>query len=208
MQLKLNRRYNIIILGFLAVLLLAIIYLTINNASWSNRRVEVIILIIVISTLFLIWFKWYENNCDKHIINKMVKEGHVALAYIKDGKFERIIKDSNNRKYPVWRMVVDVYDKDLNKKELVMYDKFNTSQTKMPKGYIYVTYDPNDEERMFVVPNMLLGTYDGAEELVTKYEHNIADIRYLNAYFMQGMVIETYKKSLNKAKEVDMENEE
>lgn len=208
MQLKLNRRYNIIILSFIALVTLAIIYLITHNDAWSNRRVEVIILFVVITTVFLVWFKYYENNCDKNMINKMVKEGHIALAYIRDGKFERIIKDSNNHKYPVWRMVVDIYDRDLVKHEVVMYDKFNTSQTKMPKGWVYVTYDPDKPERVFTIPNILLGAYEGSEEMIDKYEANVKDIRYLNVYYQRGIIIETFKKSMNKAREYDLENEE
>ncbi len=200
MQLKLNRRCNIMIISFLALLLAAIIYLTLNPTVWYSARLEVIVLLVVISTVFLIFFKYYENNADKNIINKMVKDGYIALAKITDTTFERIIKDSNNRKYPIWCLKVEFYDKDLKKHEGVIYEKFNSSMTRLPNGFVYITYDPNKPDHMFVIPNILLAVYEDIETLISNYETNIKDIRYLNVYYKQGLIIERYKESLKKSK--------
>ena len=89
MQLKLHRRCTIMISIFLVILIIAVAYLTMNADAWRDRFLEVMIIIVAVSTVFLVFFKYYENNADKNIINKMVREDRYALAKIKDGKFER-----------------------------------------------------------------------------------------------------------------------
>lgn len=203
MQLKLNRRFNIIAISLIIIELIAIVYLFLNAATWQDHRILVIVVFVIVTTLLLMGFKYYELNADKNMINKMVANGDIALAEIKKGTIERVIKDSSNRKYPVWNLEIDLYDRDLNKHSMTMLDKFNVEQTNIPHGFIYVTYDPNSPEKMFVIPNLLLQIYDGAEDMINKYEKNIKNVKYLNVYYQRGIVMETFKKSLNKAKEYD-----
>ena len=72
MQLKLHRRCTIMISIFLVILIIAVAYLTMNADAWRDRFLEVMIIIVAVSTVFLVFFKYYENNADKNIINKMV----------------------------------------------------------------------------------------------------------------------------------------
>ena len=203
MQLKLHRRCTIMISIFLVILIIAVAYLTMNADAWRDRFLEVMIIIVAVSTVFLVFFKYYENNADKNIINKMVREDRYALAKIKDGKFERIIKDSNNHKYTVWKLDLEVYDQDLNTHEMAIYEKFDASQTKIPRGNVYVTYDEEKPDHMFLVPNILLNISPNASDIVNKYEAKVKDIKYLNVYYQKGIIVETFKKSMNKAREVD-----
>ena len=206
MQLKINRRCNIIITTFIVIILAGIVGLVLTQDLWQNNRVMVIALFAVVSTVFLVCFKYYEMNADRKIISRMVANGDIALAEIKGATFERIIKDSNNRKYPVWKLEIVYYDRDNNKHTATMYEKFDASQTKVPHGNVYITNDESRPDYKFIIPNILLQIYEGAEDMIAGYESHIKDIRYLNVYYRKGIVIETFKKSLNKARE--LENEE
>ncbi len=205
MQLKINRRCNIIITAFIVMILAGIVGLVLTQDMWQDNRVLVIAIFACISTVFLICFKYYEVNADRKIISRMVANGDIALAEIKGAKFERIIKDSNNHKYPIWKLDIVYYDRDNNKHSGEMYEKFDASQTKVPHGYVYITSDENRPDYKFIIPNMLLQIYDGAEDMIKKYESSVKDIRYLNAYYHKGIVVETFKKSLNKARELKSE---
>ena len=202
MQLKINRRCNIIITTLVVMIIIAVIGLVLTQELWKDDRVLVIAVFAVVTTILLIAFKYYEVNADRKIINKMVEDGQIALAEIKGAKFERIIKDSNNHKYPVWKLDIVYYDRDNNKHSGEMFEKFDAEQTKVPHGFVYITNDESRPDYKFIIPNILLMIYDGAEDMVTNYEAHVKDIRYLNAYYRKGIVVETFKKSLNKAREL------
>jgi hypothetical protein len=44
-------------------------------------------------------FAYYDTMTDKRIIKKMVTSGQIALAYIKEGRFVRFIRDAKLNKF-------------------------------------------------------------------------------------------------------------
>ena len=142
-----------------------------------------------------------EANYDKKIINKMTSNGNIALARIEKGTFNRIIKDSNNRKYTIWDLNVTLYDQNNEVHKMTFSEKFASTQTSIPNGFIYVTYDTDKPEAVFIIPNMLLGAFENVPSIIQNYEKTVKDIRYLNVYFTKGIVLETFKESLRKKQE-------
>lgn len=201
MQLKINRKLNFILLIYTVLLLGVIIFLVVNRDIWDNNRMTIIVTLIVASTLFLVMFKYYEANYDKKIINKMTSNGNIALARIEKGTFNRIIKDSNNRKYTIWDLNVTLYDQNNEVHKMTFSEKFASTQTSIPNGFIYVTYDTDKPEAVFIIPNMLLGAFENIPPIIQNYEKTVKDIRYLNVYFTKGIVLETFKESLRKKQE-------
>ena len=80
-------------------------------------------------------------------------------------------------------------------------EKFASTQTSIPNGFIYVTYDTDKPEAVFIIPNMLLGAFENVPSIIQNYEKTVKDIRYLNVYFTKGIVLETFKESLRKKQE-------
>ena len=202
MQLKIYKRLNLIIITYLIILILFLFIMFKNPALWEKNKFLIIGLLVIFSTIFIFTFRYYESNADKKIINKMVFEGKIALARIDGGNFNRFIKDTKGIKYPIWDLDVTIYNTDGATKKLKMLDKFSSIQTRIPTGFVYITYDETSENS-FIVPNLLLGAFDNSTELVKKYEKNIKQIKYLNVYYHKGIVIETYKDTIRKEKELN-----
>ena len=47
---------------------------------------------------------------------------------------------------------------------------------------------------------MLVGAYESNKDLILNYEKNIKNMKYLNVYYNQGLVVETFKEFLEKKK--------
>ena len=61
-----------------------------------------------------------------------------------------------------------------------------------------MTYDPNKVERVFTIPNTLLGVSQASMDKVKTYESSKLKIQYLNVYYKDGIIIERYADSLKK----------
>ena len=201
MQLKLNKRLNLIILCFIILIGIIISYLLLNPSIWATQKFIVIVIFVCLSTFFLIWFKYYEKTIDQNLINNMVANGNISLVRLESSSFNRVIKDSNNIKYMIWNLNLTVFDMDGNQAKLNMCDKFDMDQKQITPGYFYITNDKNNPGRNFVIPNLLLGAFEPSRNIVACYEKQIKHIKYLNVYFKKGIIIETFQNSLQKEKQ-------
>ena len=197
MQLKLYKRNTFLL--FLIIFLLAVtgVILYLNREAWINHK-EMVFVPLIFIMMFVSWFfTWYEANADKRIIEKMVMNKQIALARITNGGFNRIIRNARLQKNVLWQLDIDLYDNDMNLIKTSFIEKLVPSQTSIPQGFVYVTYDPKQPEKIFVVPNAMISMYPDLKEIVDKYENNKnLNINYLNAYYNNGIVLKTFKQSI------------
>ena len=202
MQLKIYKRCTAILALMILVFGGAGAFLLMNREKWADKSFAVYMGLLVALLACFMAFSYYEMNADRNIIKKMVSEGRIALARINNGGFERFARDSRLKRYVFWKLDVTIFDQDMKKINTTMIEKFNLKQTQIPKGNVYVTYDPAEPEKLFIIPNVLISAFPDLQPLVESYEKN-KDIKitYLNAYYNNGMLLESYKDSLKKEAE-------
>lgn len=199
MQLKIYKRCSLL------MALLIVLTCGLSVLVWLNREVLKDKIFLVLSGLVVFIFiamffvVRYEQRADKNIITDMTENGEIALARINSGEFVRFARDSKLTRYVFWKLNCTLYLQDGRTIEKEVIDKFSPKQTKIPKGNIYVTYDENDPEKIFVIPNAVIATFPDLQPITESYENN-KDIKlfYLNCYYNRGLIIETYKQSMKK----------
>ena len=199
MQLKLYKRCTAILFGLIIIIGGIGAWLLTNKEKWADKSFAIYMGLIIGGLVAFMAFSYYEMNADRNMIKKMVGNGDIALARIKSGGFERFARDSKLKRYVFWKLDVTLYDKNMKKIETSLIEKFNLKQTQIPQGNVYVTYDPANPERMFIVPNALISVFPDLQPIVESYEKN-KDIKitYLNVYYKDGMVLESFKDSMKK----------
>ncbi|MDR1795697.1 MAG: hypothetical protein LBR25_09910 [Erysipelotrichaceae bacterium] len=202
MQLKIYRRINQLIIGsMIGVLVGTAILLTRKDLSESSRNIMIASLIIIVVVAFF-GAKMLENNWDKRMIQKMALNQQIALANIIETTRFMIIRDTSFRKYILWEFKVMMLDRQGNKREATFYDKVNASLLEIPKGTIYMTYDPDKPDRMFVIPNVIISHIPTLMPVVKKFESTKNfHIKYINVYYDGGLVFKTFKETLKEQKE-------
>lgn len=199
MQLKLFKRTTYLMVAVIAVTIGISLLLWFNKNLWADYSLAVYFGLMFFILIAFMLISYYETNADRKIIKKMVSEGNVALAKINSGEFERFGRDSRLKKYVFWKLDVTIYDDDLNQINTTMIEKFNPKQTKIPRGNVYVTYSKDKPEMLFIIPNALISVFPELQPKVEKYEKNLKT-QYLNSYYNNGMMLETFKESMKEAK--------
>lgn len=201
MRLKLIKKFNIAYIIYSIIMAIALLLCLFKMEEIKSFVVYVFIGIVVFSLIFISIYHYLEVNVDRKIITKMVQEGNMALARIESGVFEKIHKDAALKKYVIWKLSVTIYDKNLEVHKMEIYDQFAPQQESIPQGNVYVTYDPNKPDCIFIIPNMLVGAFESNKDLILNYEKKIKNIKYLNVYYNHGLVVETFKESMKKKQE-------
>ncbi|MBQ1482297.1 MAG: hypothetical protein IIZ28_01870 [Erysipelotrichaceae bacterium] len=147
--------------------------------------------------LLTVLYSWYDLNSDKRLIRKAVSNGDVALARIKDGSFVRFARDARFKNHVFWKLDVEIYDNDMKKFDGQIIEKFSLHQTSIPKGDVYVTYVEGKENDCLIIPNVIISSIPEYKVLTDAYEKALKP-KYLNAYINDGLLLESYKDSLNK----------
>lgn len=201
MQLKLYRRSTLLLAAIITFIIACSVILYSCRELWAGHKelvfVPAIILVFVLSAFYV----WYDTNCDRRIIQKMADEGHIALAQIHEGTFYRIIRNARMQNQVLWKLKATVYDHDHQPHEVEFIDRFAPSQTSIPEGTVYVTYDPAQPEVLFIVPNVLLSAYPELQETVEGYEKDRKlPISYLNVYYDKGLIIKTFRETIKNQK--------
>ena len=201
MQLRIYYKLNVL-LGILSTaVLIAGAILFFNFDKLENKMSAVVIFMIIMLAIYFI-YKMIENNYDKRMIQKMVLKGDIALATIKSAKPLKTIKDSGFKVYNLWEIEVEYYDQKFKKHEYTLIDKFNATLTEVPKGSVYITHDEAKPDQKFIIQNVMIGHVPTLQPIVAAYEKNKAiPVKYLNVYYRDGLVVETYQSSLKGAKE-------
>ena len=200
MQLKFYKRSTVMLSIVVLIDVVSIFLLLKYREVWADRKISTILLFALFISVLQSLYSYYDLNADRNLIKKRVSNGDVALARIKDGSFVRFGRDARLKNHVYWKLNVEIYDNDMQKFDTSIIEKFSTHQTSIPKGYVYVTYVEGKPEESLIIPNVIISSIPEYKPLVEDYEKALKPT-YLNAYVMDGLMLETYKESLKKQKE-------
>lgn len=200
MQYKLYKR-STVLLGFILLIdVAAIVWLFVNKDLWAANRWAVIVPFVLAIFVLTLIYSYLDLNMDKIIIRNMVKNGNVAMAKITNGSFFKIVRNARLKTNVLWKLEVEVYDQDMNTFKTTIIEKFSGHQTSIPKGFIFVTYDPNKPEKILVIPNVIISSIAEYQPLVEEYENKFKPT-YLNVYYNNGLLIKTYAQSMKEERD-------
>lgn len=192
-----------------AVMLLVIVVAILNrNAFSKNALITVVVILAILSVVANALVRNYSFKYDKKLITRMVAQGHMALFKVEHGTFEMFVKDANSNPNVIWKIEGLLQTKDNERKRITVYDQFASEQTSIPEGYVYITYDPSKPDATFVIPNMLVGAFTDNKELIESYQKNVKGLKYLNVYYKKGLVMESFKTTLEKQHQKEEEDKE
>ena len=200
MQNKLYKRSSIILAIVLALNIGAIIWLILNKNTWIDHKYAVILAFIAFTIVSVMVFAYFDLNSDRNYIRKAVENGDVAMAKIKGGSFVRFARDARMKNHVYWKLDATLYDDDMNPTDITIVEKFSTHQTKIPQGHVYVTFDRNKLDDCLIIPNVIISSIPEYQFLVETYEKAIKPT-YLNAYYKDGLVLQSYKESIREQKD-------
>lgn len=197
MQSKLYKRSTILLTIIVIIEVSLILYLLKTRESWQNNALVTILCFAAFMFLLTVLYSYYDLNADKRLIRKAVSNGDVALARIKDGSFVRFARDARFKNHVFWKLDVTIYDNDMKSHEAQIIEKFSLHQTSIPKGDVYVTYVEGKENDSLIIPNVIIASIPEYKALTDEYEKALKP-KYLNAYINDGLLLESYKESLNR----------
>jgi len=201
MQLRIYQRLNQLLLAIILSDVVMIVVGLLNLDKISADFWTYFIIAAVYNVICFIVFKMLENNWDKRKMEKMAIKGQIALANITEAKMLMTIKDSGGRHYALWQFNVNYWDQEMNRHEGIVIEKLNPAVKTIPLGTVYITNDEKKPLNRFIIQNVVIGHIPALIPIVASYEKNKAlKIKYLNVYYRDGLIIETYKQSLNEAK--------
>ncbi|MDO4941158.1 MAG: hypothetical protein Q4E33_05660 [Erysipelotrichaceae bacterium] len=201
MQDKLYKRSTLLIGVILLINIGAIVWLFLNKDVWADKKTIVSVCFVLFMLASMLFYAYIDLNADRNYIRKAVRNGDVVMAKIKAGSFIRIARDARLRKHIYWKIDATLYDDDMNPHEITIVEKFATSQTSIPSGHVYITYDKNNLDNSLIIPNVIISSIPEYQFLVETYEKEIHP-KYLNAYYRNGLVLQSYKDSIKEEKEI------
>ena len=156
------------------------------------------ILIFAIASVFLaVFFRYLEENWDKKIIEKMAKNGKIALMNIKSGNRIMATRDTNFKNYWIYELKGILYNQRHEPLEKTFQEKMNKTMEEIPTGSVYVTYDELKPAQIFIIPNAMIGSLPNLIKTVQDYEKDSRiEVKYLDAHYNKGMVLKTFKESI------------
>lgn len=200
MQNKLYKRSTIILCLVLGLNIAIVIWLFTNTDLWLANKYPVIVGFVLFALLSIMVFTYYDLNADRNYIRKAVKNGDVAMAKIIDGSFVRFARDARLKNHVYWKLNAILYDDDMKQTNITIIEKFSTHQTKIPTGHVYITYVKDKLDDCLIIPNVIIQSIPEYQFLVETYEKEIKPT-YLNAYYKDGLILQSYKDSMKEQKE-------
>ncbi len=201
MQLKLYKKSTLILFFVVIATLLCTVLLVSTRSKWGDNGLLILIIYIAAVSSISMAFAYYDTQTDKKIIKKMVTSGYVALAYAREGRFVRYIRDAKLNKFILWEIDITLYDQNMQAHNTTMIEKFNISQTSIPSGHFYVTYNPEKPDDILLIPNVLISSIGAYQPLAMEYER-VVKPRYLNSFYRYGNCLQTYEQSLKEQREM------
>ena len=199
MQLKIYKKSTILLSIVVIVDIISIVLLILNRELWAPYKFQTIFAFVLFLFILSTLYSSYDLFTDQRIIRKTVANGDVALAKINSGTFVRFGRDAKLKNHVYWQLDVEIYDNDMKKIETKIIEKFSTHQTSIPKGYVYVTYVEGKPEDSLIIPNVIISSIPEYQPLVQDYEKALKP-KYLNAYINDGLILQTYKDSIDSQK--------
>lgn len=202
MQSKIYKKSTLFLTLVVLIDIASIVGLIVTRNVWAAKKVETIIAFVALVFILSTVYSYYDLNADRNIIKNAVKNGDVAMAKIIDGKFVRFGRDAKLKNHVYWELTVEIYDNDMQKIPTKIVEKFSTHQTSIPKGgYVFVTYIEGKPEDSLIIPNVIISSIPEYSVLVEDYEKAIRP-KYLNAYYNNGLIVQTYKESMAAEKKI------
>lgn len=206
MQLKVYGKVTVVLFALILSMIGLGALIIFNFVALESHKTLVIGGFIVYAVIAFFGFKTYEKNCDKRMIQKMALNGQIALANIKNAAPLKVIRDSSGKNYVLWEVEIEFFDKEFNRFETTIIEKFNPMHEKVPNGTVYITYNPDKPEQIFIIQNVIISHIPALAPIVQAYEKNKKiSIKYLNVYYRDGLIVETYKESLKNQKKAEKE---
>ncbi len=202
MQLRLYKKSTLILFFVILATLASTIILLSTRSKWGDNALLILILYFVWISGLSMAFTYYDTQTDKNVVKKMVSSGQVALAFAREGRFVRYIRDAKLNKYILWEIDITLYDQNMQAQNTTMIEKFNITQTSIPSGHFYVTYDPEKPEDILLIPNVLISSISAYQPLAMEYER-VVKPRYLNSFYRYGNCLQTYEQSLKEQREME-----
>lgn len=199
MQEKLYKKSTLLLGIILFVDIASIIWLFVYRDKWISYGYKIILIFVFIIFLLTFLYSYYDLNVDKNTIKKMVRNGNIALIKINNGTFYKVIKDAKLKNKVLWKLDIDIYDQDMNKTSSEIVEKLSPTQTSIPKGYCFATYDPKKPHNILLIPNVIISSINEFAPLVQEYENKFKPT-YLNVYYNKGLLIKTYADSIKENK--------
>ena len=199
MQLKIYKKSTILLSIVVIADIISIVLLILNRELWAPYKFQTIFAFVLFLFILSTLYSSYDLFTDQRIIRKAVANGDVALAKINSGTFVRFGRDAKLKNHVYWQLDVEIYDNDMKKIKTKIIEKFSTHQTSIPKGYVYVTYVEGKPEDSLIIPNVIISSIPEYQPLVQDYEKALKP-KYLNAYINDGLILQTYKDSIDSQK--------
>jgi len=198
MQFKIAKILNTVLIVITLIIVALAVGFYFIQESFPEFKTAYLIISVVIALALLWTFKWLESRWDKKIITKMAQNGKIALINIES--YERVLnmRDSSFAKYWLYSFTGAMLTPDLNvTPDIKFYEKMHESTGEIPRGTLFITYDEEKPSQIFIIPNVLVSHLPELMPLVQKMEKSKKlDIKYLNAYYSRGMVVKTFKETM------------
>ncbi|GHV85073.1 hypothetical protein AGMMS50230_06810 [Spirochaetia bacterium] len=208
MQIFIARTLNKLLLLFMAVIVILFGGIFAASRFYPDYARWQILVFIVVSVTLALLYRWLEENWDKRIILKMVRSGKAALFNIKSGKRLMPLRDSSFRTCWIYELEGDLYNAAHEKLEKKIQEKMNKEMAEIPQGSVYVTYDETKPAQIFIIPNAMISSLPDLMPMVKGYEKDTTiPVRYLDVYYNKGMVLKTFRETLDDYKKKKTETE-
>ena len=209
MQIYIARTLNKILLLFTAVIAALFAGMFIVRRYYPEYARWQVLVFIIASVFLALFYKYLEENWDKRIIGKMARNGKIALMNIKSGKRLMAMRDTSFRNYWIYELEGTLYNNRHEALEKTFQEKLNKDMNEIPSGSVYVTYDELKPAQIFIIPNAMIGSLPNLMRTVQNYENDSKmQVKYLDAHYNKGMVLKTFRDSVNDYKEAGTEKKE
>lgn len=153
-------------------------------------------------------FRWLEQTWDKRVITRMAQNGKVALANIQSAERIQPMRDSSFLSYWLYEFKGELYDPELNRIEKKFYEKMNYTTDEVPNGSVFVTYDPEKPDQVFIIPNDVISHIPALAPIAAKFEKDKRiGVKYLDVYYDKGINIRTFREAVKEHAKKKQEGE-
>ena len=206
MQVLIAKTLNKLLLLFSAVIIILFVGIFVVNHLYPEFGRWQLLVFIIVSVFLALLFRYLEEYWDKRIITKMAQNGKIALMNIKSGKRLMAMRDTSFRSYWIYELEGTMYDAEHKTIEKTFQEKMNREMDEIPRGTVYVTYDEVKPAQIFIIPNILIGGLPNLQNMVQGYEKDSKiTIKYLDAHYNKGMVLKTFRETMEDYKKAQTE---
>jgi ABC-type multidrug transport system fused ATPase/permease subunit len=197
MQLKVAKVLNQILL-IIFVIVMALIALVIFMIPKMPELKWVFLGSFVLTGIALLtFFRWLEQTWDKRVITRMAQNGKVALANIRSAERIQPMRDSGFVSYWLYEFKGELYDPKLNRIEKKFYEKMNYATQEVPDGSVFVTYDEEKPDLIFIIPNDVVSRIPSLAPIAATFERDKRiEVKYLDVYYDKGINIRTFREAV------------